>query len=344
MGEPLPSQRCSNMAVFFALLVVVIHVGGPPDPLRPIGWFLWQGCRLSCVAVPSFFLLSGYFLGKHIDESGWYGRSVGKRVKTLLVPFVTWNLVCVLSFIANRWTFLGSGKVFEDLALTSGAWWFTVLGLDLTRHPFLQPLWFVRALFVLVVASPLLVLAVRKCCKVTLAIAAALLALKTHDSSGSTWYFLFNTLGVGWVLFFLLGMLIRMGRISLLPARWAAISVMVGLGLLYGFPTLSTSFSLSPEWVSLLSGKVAPVCLLLGALTLFPDWRLPCAVTGLSIPIYFIHWMVLDFYRLRIDWRYSSTTQFVFRLVFAIVVSVVMAGALRALLPRRVKSFLLGGR
>ena len=45
---------------------------------------------LGKIAVPFFFLASGYFLAGHLDEDGWYGRKVKKRVFSLVIPLLLW--------------------------------------------------------------------------------------------------------------------------------------------------------------------------------------------------------------------------------------------------------------
>lgn len=54
-------------------------------------------------AVPWFFLVSGFFLVKHVGEDAlgsWWRRTVARRIVTLGVPYLCWNLVYYLLRLA----------------------------------------------------------------------------------------------------------------------------------------------------------------------------------------------------------------------------------------------------
>ena len=57
-------------------------------------------CKVICpVAVPTFFFISGYLFYKGLqkwDYGIWKSKMV-KRIKTLLVPFVIWNLIALIA-------------------------------------------------------------------------------------------------------------------------------------------------------------------------------------------------------------------------------------------------------
>lgn len=112
-------------------------------------------CGICTIAVPFFFFASGFFLAGHTCEEGWYRREVGKRVVSLLVPYF---------MVASAWLLFGSflrliahfcfNAKLESLLCDP---LLVQYGISLSECPSLHPLWYVRALFVLVLCSPLLV-------------------------------------------------------------------------------------------------------------------------------------------------------------------------------------------
>lgn len=126
------------------------------------------GFYFSQVAVPFFFFTSGYFFFYKVRE--WnrqcYKTKIKKRLKTLLVPYLLWNLLALCLIILNKsmgvWL---SHKLEDGLVdyLTNIKWggviWnFTtwnegtvnLLGWSTQMYgPFLFPLWFLRDLIVI---------------------------------------------------------------------------------------------------------------------------------------------------------------------------------------------------
>ncbi|MGD0547632.1 MAG: acyltransferase [Terracidiphilus sp.] len=120
-----------------------------------VRFFLSQG--VARAAVPLFFLISGYlfFLG----EWSW-GNYLGKlkrRVGTLLIPFLFWNLTALAIYSAGRclpqtriyfaggaWPPAGPFSIFGYLGALFGV---------TTRQPLCYPFWFIRDLMVLVLLA-----------------------------------------------------------------------------------------------------------------------------------------------------------------------------------------------
>lgn len=152
------SNKILNASLLCAVLVATIHVGPGSGEMDSGWWFraiFTNG--ISTIAVPFFFLVSGYFLAVHVDEQGWWMTSVLKRIRTLLVPMFLCGLVTslILSPIgiiadlnAGRafGTSIGliNGNALEIFCLTSGA-------------PYFTHLWYLRCLFLFVVSSLILV-------------------------------------------------------------------------------------------------------------------------------------------------------------------------------------------
>jgi surface polysaccharide O-acyltransferase-like enzyme len=120
-----------------------------------VRFFISQGAAR--VAVPLFFLISGYlfFLG----EWSW-GKYLGKlrrRVDTLLIPFLFWNLAALAIYTAGR------NLAQTKLYFAGGAWppaspfsifsYFGALFGVTTRQPLCYQFWFIRDLMVLVLLA-----------------------------------------------------------------------------------------------------------------------------------------------------------------------------------------------
>lgn len=114
-------------------------------------------CR---VAVPIFFLISGYLFFIHLEEwrkEVWITK-MKKRVKTLLLPYILWNLISMLySFIMiyPKQILTGGGNSSIDIITWLNniggfrAFWDADGGM-----PNNSPLWFLRDLIVVVLFTP----------------------------------------------------------------------------------------------------------------------------------------------------------------------------------------------
>lgn len=162
------SERIRAISFVCALMVVAIHCSSIPK-----GW--WDGSSampswivglqtfgtdtLSRLAVPWFFVVSGFFLVKGLDLSDaigvsgnvrsvlpWWKCSVLKRVLTLGVPYLIWNLVYYL------------------FKLSTGKYGFDVLhcleqltGYNFYDVPACGQLWYLRCVFFYVLCAPVFV-------------------------------------------------------------------------------------------------------------------------------------------------------------------------------------------
>lgn len=57
--------------------------------------------RVTHIAVPTFFLISGFLFFVNFQEWSWegYKKKMSSRVKTLLIPYVFWNIVPFLLMV-----------------------------------------------------------------------------------------------------------------------------------------------------------------------------------------------------------------------------------------------------
>lgn len=110
------------------------------------------------VAVPVFFIISGYLFFVNVWE--WnvqvYRRKLLRRVKTLLIPYLLWNLLMVWKLRMISWDMFW---VFWKPAGVQVDWFGHV---QLMTAPANMPLWFLRDLMVVSLLTPILYIGIKR--------------------------------------------------------------------------------------------------------------------------------------------------------------------------------------
>ena len=160
------SRRMSVMSFICACMIVLIHCTPHPNNGSWQWWFinLLGGDGLCRIAVPWFFLASGFFLGGCLNEEGWYKKAVIKRVRSLLVPFVIWAIIgLVVSF--SMWygiqCFGYKSQMPNPFSAGVVNAILTSLGFNLNKIN-IGPIWYLRMLFILVLISPIIFKGIKK--------------------------------------------------------------------------------------------------------------------------------------------------------------------------------------
>ncbi|AQX12413.1 hypothetical protein BAX94_02315 [Elizabethkingia meningoseptica] len=109
---------------------------------------------LGRLPVPCFFLFSGYFFFYKITE--WsthiYTSQLKKRVKSLLKPYLCWNIIYVLVIYLKNVLFYSLGRGFDE----SYEELCTLSLYDIfVRLPINYPLWYLRDLIAMTILTPL---------------------------------------------------------------------------------------------------------------------------------------------------------------------------------------------
>lgn len=136
-----------------AVLVVFIHsVGDINGSYYHLRDFISHS--LLSFVVPAFFIMSGYLFFMNVEDrtiSKWYRDKIKKRAKTLLLPYVIWNLITLmldfLKYVKHSICWINYG----DTSL-----WGVINKSFFDYMPIDLPLWYIRDLIIMVVFSPAL--------------------------------------------------------------------------------------------------------------------------------------------------------------------------------------------
>ena len=186
------SNKIAAISFICTCLVVLIHVPVPSVQLSP-GWFLSKlfSYGICLISVPIFFVISGFFLGRHQNETGWWKREVVKRIKSLLVPYFCFNLLYFL------WI---SG--FHNIGFT------TLIRATISSpfdYPTLGPLWYVRSLLLYIVISPLFINCTRGGVLVAFTFSAIFLVFNEYIQDNKLLSFFRYTLSIPNIPYFIMG-------------------------------------------------------------------------------------------------------------------------------------------
>ena len=170
-------------AMRFPLIVMVVfahsarYFDSPTVEWSLDGWNVYHfvvemlSRHLFSIGTCWFFVFSGYFFLRYLKEEDfslqWVAAKWKKRIWTLLIPYLTWNLLSVISNIVKNsvFSFLNIGETPENWIheLDTPLYWFITGPAD-------PPLWFLRDLILLSLAAPLLYLFFKRFKWVSLAV------------------------------------------------------------------------------------------------------------------------------------------------------------------------------
>ncbi len=139
------------------MIIVVLHAGTAVEYVgrgmeRTVWSFLCWG--VAPLAIPALFFLSGYLFAYNASPAP-YTTKLTRRIKHLAVPYFAWNLLCLALF-------LGAAHLFPRVAMRTEQYGLDTLSgigtklFDLATMPVVQPLWYLRALFLLTLVAPLI--------------------------------------------------------------------------------------------------------------------------------------------------------------------------------------------
>ena len=347
------SNKLANMSFVCSLLVVFIHIGHCPTTVGTLGWRLWYVMRyvLCTVAVPWFFLASGLLLALHADDSRWWKMALLKRGKTLVVPYWFW---VIFMLIVYNFILIPTHNFLAIEEVSSPVWspnrMLIMLGFSPFSPPANQPLWYVRALMILIIISPVLVGAARIKCRLLLPLLYFFYIAINPGHAGDGfwisekwshfWRFGFSIEGL---FYFSTGIFIGMKAIRI-PSR--RISLVLGLGgIVIGIVRMLLQLQGIEDFGYLIAISIPLV--LVGAWSLIPTCSWPQVLIGNTFAIYVLHPMLPIIYDILCQ-RFSSVLGGVVLGMFVewftvVLFAIFCAQGIRKISPR-LAGLIFGGR
>jgi peptidoglycan/LPS O-acetylase OafA/YrhL len=341
------SLRIDFMKFVCAVMVVAIHSGCPMGTPCDGAWLarqlFWRD-GITLIAVPFFFVCSGYFVARHLDSRAEWLLAVRKRIRTLVVPFFIWSFVAVVAmpFLINMAGDLAGSRPFGTTLWSSfrGRDWLAEFG-ACWGCPLLVPIWYVRNLFFLVLTAPVLMFLLRKLGKTWLVVSFGASLLYWFLPANDFKMFLLRFYSVLGVFYFSLGIYLHENGVTgvarLNPigggGKMLVAGVVVSLWMIKlafaaaGYEALQHAFeSISIPFVLLLVWRLVPAR------------RLPCWIANMSFPIYVLHYIVIRWLNGVVNQVsvFSAYPQIcaILRLLIAVFASLVIAHLLRRFPPR----------
>lgn len=192
--DPAQLQSSAIDLLRFPLAIMVIFIHMNPNVINLLeadfgllttqGFYNVIGILLSHVlthiAVPTFFLISGFLFFVNFQEWSWegYKKKMSSRVKTLLIPYVFWNVVPFLLMVIAMFAgvMLKVHPIEKVQTFVSENGWHIFYDcnewgtsrIDWLGHnqrmtgPYDLPLWFLRDLIVVTIFTPVIYYAIKK--------------------------------------------------------------------------------------------------------------------------------------------------------------------------------------
>ncbi len=206
------SNKFANMSLVCSFFVVFIHTGTACTDGDATWWamhLLKDGlCR---IAVPFFFIASGFFLAGHCTEDGWWRKECQKRIHTLLIPYLIWCTVYFLysfglTVAANIYS---HAELSRTLPASIHAY-LNIYGLTFESMPLFYPLWFLRWLIILVLCSKAFLWILKRGSIVGVAYLILLLGMAVYCTPLFKEHSIFQVVSFHGIFFFNLGLYLRL--------------------------------------------------------------------------------------------------------------------------------------
>lgn len=272
------------------VLVTFAHSYGGVDEgflLLTSEWNTYEFLRLLIsqtlvkVAMPVFFIMSGYLFFANVDVWNFkvYKTKIWRRIKTLLIPYLIWNLLMAIKLKTFSWSMFWA--YWEPAGVQID--WFGQE--QLMTAPANMPLWFLRDLMTVSLLTPIIYLLIRK-------LGYWLIGLLTILYLSGVYSFI-PGLSAYAVYFFMFGAFLSIRKMDLvaslkrveIPAYVLSILFALSMLLTYNIPVFS-----SLMLCFRLTGAVSIFCLASRFLS-STDRRLPAIVCDSSYFIYLAHYV-----------------------------------------------------
>ena len=233
------------------------------------------------VAMPVFFIMSGYLFFANVDVWNFkiYKTKIWWRTKTLLIPYLIWNLLMAIKLRTFCWSLFW---VYWKPAGSQIDWFGQE---QLMTAPANMPLWFLRDLMVVSLFTPIIYILIRK-------LGYRLMGLLTILYLSGIYAFI-PGLSAYAIYFFTFGAFLSIRKMDLVASlKWVEIPAYV-LSVLFAISMLlsyNTSVFSSLMLCFRLVGAIAVFCIASRILS-STDRRLPSLVCDSAYFIYLAHYV-----------------------------------------------------
>ena len=322
------SNRFAWMAFVCAILVVFIHIGKVQHAGCSLLMYQILVDGVCKIAVPFFFMASGYFLARRYGEENWWQVALRKRVQTILIPYVFWNGVTIL--LVGDWSIKGIVNGF---------------GFNPMDYCALNALWFMRSLFLFVIVSsvlfPLLLrISIRSFLSL---VGVSLVIIEFAYSTALPWVVPFEiTFSLRGLVFFAVGVYLSMHSVNVSIYNERCKLILCALsGISLVIMTYLDRSGAHGTWVM---RPVVMILALCAVWMLMPTITMPKALQFTAFRIYILHGIVLGGARcLGMKMTMDSILEYLFRGIVCVGICVLISHAMNWALPRFAR-IVFGGR
>lgn len=118
--------------------------------------------RIATVAVPCFYIMSGFFffnVNTFIFKT--FRTKIKKRINSLILPYLLWNLITYLVLLCKD--IVTSSETIEGGLLLFDTFIMSFMLYNGSTTPISAPLWFLRDLIFVIFMTPIIYLCLKKC-------------------------------------------------------------------------------------------------------------------------------------------------------------------------------------
>lgn len=157
------SRKIKVLSFWMIVMVVYIHSYYLEAETRAVPNFVQMlGGSITSVAVPLFYSISGFLFFNGITSVKQCFPKIKKRVRTLLVPYLIWNIIFVSWYVALAYTPGVTQYINSDMLSNLSIQY----PLDTFFYLFIKPagfqMWFLRDLILFVLLTPLLYVTIKR--------------------------------------------------------------------------------------------------------------------------------------------------------------------------------------
>lgn len=208
------SNKISAVSLILMIMVIYLHsynihtIKKFDDPIYNLSNFLQNLLSQGVfrIAVPMFFIISGFLFFRNYKDISDYISKIKNRIKSILIPFIFWNLIVILIYYIFQ-LFLLKSFSFNSILIKDLGFWGILNSIFV--NPYNYPLWFLRDLMFVILLSPIIHIFILKIPKKFISL---LLLLWFIDIGGGANFYFFKS---EVILFFSIGCYLSIYNINI---------------------------------------------------------------------------------------------------------------------------------